>query len=852
MAANVLRFYLLLTFLPTVKMYTDLSRNCSFSNGGTKKGVDVDCSHGGFSTVPNNLPLNTTSLYLNNNKIKHLLNNQFVKLTRLKYLNLNFNPITDIHEKTFNHLYQLQELQLNGHHLNYSVQSIPDKVFKPLTSLKRLSIRSNVKYCRNHEQFTAMSKAFGYLVNLQHLSIDSWIIDKFNLGFSKLHNLQELDLSSINIDGIEFKCQIPYLTNTTFIVFQSIPISTINLKSCNFYKIDRDVFAPLLSLDNIVLTWAGVVNYFVPDFIATLHVFKNRTLKSVKLNHIRPLSRMLDVSGYPLSFDILLDICIEYLDLSYDKINMVDFSTFLTFPIPRLTKCLKHLDLSGNFITGRIKNMLNFYFLFPKFENLEYLDLSKQSIFKTNGVTRFHEVELSSYTLPINLPGKLRYLYLDGLIHRVGMVPIVNISGGSNMISLNMSYTTSTFSSKSKIFGLENLQILDFSYCNCRFIDQSFFDTFPNLTTLRLSNVNLDNDYFLNIGKRLFQPLKKLQILDLTKNLLSILPKDIFNGLTELKTISLSFNSLVSIPDFSTLVNLNNIYLSYNALATVDEQTRSTLDKLTSDKNPIHVSLFGNTFGCTCGSSSLLAWFYETRVDLDGRNYSCIDRMGKKTTTRLITNNYRALRLHCVSSTWLTTGVAGISSLLVALLAMFVFVKNKLKIKLILLRMIGRYIKPRRREEFLYDVCILYADDVYQWVCHDLRAELEDRRGLKLFIRHRDEIPGEDKPVELYNTMNSSWRVALILTPGFLASEFASTTMSMCLSFITMTTPNRLMLIMDSNMNIPTNIDFFLESVNEENIYRYGIINGGPDDPFFWNNIYHGITAANNNIDMIR
>ncbi|XP_050394261.2 toll-like receptor 7 [Patella vulgata] len=408
-----------------------------------------------------------------------------------------------------------------------------------------------------------------------------------------------------------------------------------------------------------------------------------------------------------------------------------------------------------------------------------------------------------------------------------------------------------TFYPESKIFGLENLQIMDFSNCDCRLIGKSFFDTFPNLTTLRLSNVHLDNDLILNIGQRLFKPLTKLQNLDLTTNLLSILPADIFNGLTELKEISLSFNNLVSIPDLSTLVNLHNIYLSYNALATVDEQTRRTLDKLTSEKNPIHVSLFGNTFGCTCESTNLLAWFYHTRVDLDGRNYSCIDKMGEKTTTGIVFKHYRALRLHCVSGTWLTVAVTGISFVLVVLLTSFVFIKNKLKIKLILLRMIGRYIKPRRREEFQYDVCILYADDVYQWVCHTMRAELEVR-GLKLFIRHRDEIPGKDKPVELYKTMDFSWKVVLILTPGFLASDFASTTMSIGLSFITLTTPNRLMLIMDSNVNIPTNIAFFLESVNEENIYRYDITNVFEDDPRFWNKIYHGIIAPNDNMDVIR
>ncbi|XP_050419414.1 toll-like receptor 4 [Patella vulgata] len=847
MAANVLRFYLLLVFLSTV----ELSKNCTYTYDAKNKGVNVDCSRGGLSTVPDDLPLNTTSLYLNNNKIKHLLHNQFVKLTNLKYLNLNLNPISDIHEKAFNNLFQLQELQLNGHDLNYSVKSLPDKVFKPLTSLRRLSIRSTFKYTSNKHHFISQGKILGYLVSLQSLRIDAWIVDNFNWGFSKLHNLQELDLSATFIDGISFTCQLPYITNTTFIVFKSIPISTINLYVCVLHYIDRDSFAPLTSLENMVLSTSRTYsNVAIPQLIATLHVFKNRSLKSVQIINSKPHFWYLQAPGYPLSLEILSDICIEELVLSYNQINMVDFSILLTFPIPPLTKCLKHLDLSRNAITGKIAHPVDAYLLLPLFVNLEYVDLSRQSKFQMDGNMRIRGALPvgGNSTIPIYLPEKLRYLYMDGMADRIGMLPICNFTGGSNLISLNLSYTGLTFSPKSKVFGLEKIQILDFSYCDCLFIEQSFFDTFPNLTTLRLSSVNLDHDVFFNIGKRLFQPLKKLQNLDLTDNLLSILPVDIFNGLTKLKEISLSFNNLVSIPDLSTLVNLHNIYLSYNALATVDEQTRSTLDKLNSEKNPIRVSLFGNTFGCTCDSSSLLAWFYQTRVDLDGRNYSCIDKMGEKTTTRLVTNHYRALQLHCVSSTWLTVAVTGTSLLLVALLTMFVFVKNKLRIKLILLRMVGRYIKPRRREEFLYDVCILYADDVYQWVCHDLCVELGDRRGLKLFIRDRDEIPGEDKPVELYNTMDSSWRVLLILTPGFLVSEFASTTMSMCLSFITMTTPNRLMLIMDSNMNIPTNIDFFLESVNEENIYRYGINNRGADDPRFWNNIYHGITAANNRI----
>ncbi|KAK6166028.1 hypothetical protein SNE40_022817 [Patella caerulea] len=123
--------------------------------------------------------------------------------------------------------------------------------------------------------------------------------------------------------------------------------------------------------------------------------------------------------------------------------------------------------------------------------------------------------------------------------------------------------------------------------------------------------------------------------------------------------------------------------------------------------------------------------------------------------------------------------------------------------------------------------------------------ELEVRRGLKLYLRDKDEPLGGDKPQELYNSLDSSWKVVLILTPGFLADVFSAYTMSVCLSFITLTTPNRLMLIIDKDMNIPTNIDYFLEAVNEENVYRYEINHLFADDPQLWNNIYNGITARN-------
>ncbi|KAK6165321.1 hypothetical protein SNE40_022269 [Patella caerulea] len=419
------------------------------------------------------------------------------------------------------------------------------------------------------------------------------------------------------------------------------------------------------------------------------------------------------------------------------------------------------------------------------------------------------------------------------------------VIGGTNVIALNMSYNVAVFTDIN-VTGLMNLQILDLSGNSCLYIARSFFDLFPNLTQLRLSNTYLSTDTFFNIGKRLLQPLSKLEILDLSSNSLGILPHDIFQGLSNLKQVSLSYNNLITIPALSGLPGLQQVYLSKNSLVTIDEDTRQTLDELALNGHKIHLSISGNMLSCNCESLSLLQWLNQTNVSVDGGDYPCISYQGVKTTTGTVNRRFHSLYLHCFSYVWLTVAVTGMSVLVVAMLVSFVFVKNKLKIKLILLRMIGRYVKVKKREDFLYDVCVLYADDVYQWVCHTLRDELEVRRGLKLYLRDRDEVLGADKPTELYNTMESSWKVVLILSPGFLASDFSLSTMSMCLSFITLTTPNRLNLIVDVNLNIPTNIDFFLESVNEENIYRYDINHVDANNPHFWNQIYHGVTAVDN------
>ncbi|KAK6165325.1 hypothetical protein SNE40_022274 [Patella caerulea] len=834
-----------LVFFLVVRMFKNgetSSLRCKYSLDEHHTGISVDCSRRNLTSVPFDLPANTTTLNLNHNKLEHLLNHQFLYLHQLKSLSLNSNPLYDIQEEAFNNLTYLEDLQIMGHRLNYSLSSLPRGVFIPLMNLRTLTLRTI--YYGSISRLILPDEPISYLTNLISLNIDTGDTVEFGTGFSQLKNLSELIFSNYGLDDQICRCTLKQIYNSTFAVFQNISITTLDLSGCVLDEMDKNVFAPFKNLKNLIIKADINTKLALPDAISTLHVFRNKTLESVTINHAASKLLYMKTAGYFLTLEILKDICIYSLDLQLNQINMVETSNFFKSPLPRLTRCLKRLDLSHNKIAARI-SPFNLYFGIPRFPNLEYFDISDQSIAdRVVGKSDFQDFQHHGRHLVVGFPSKLKYLYFGG-ISRYNVVANLTVTGGRNVIALNISYNFAVFSDI-KVTGLMNLQILDLSGNSCRYIIQSFFDFFPHLTQLGLRNTHLSTDKFFNIGKRLLQPLSKLESLDLSRNSLGILPHDIFQGLSNLKEVSLSYNNLITIPALSGLPRLQQIYLSKNSLVTIDEDTRQTLDELALNGHKIHLSISGNVLSCNCESLSLLQWLNQTNVSVDGGDYPCISYQGVKTTTGTVNRRFHSLYLHCFSYVWLTVAVTGMSVLVVAMLVSFVFVKNKLKIKLILLRMIGRYVKVKKREDFLYDVCVLYADDVYQWVCHTLRDELEVRRGLKLYLRDRDEVLGTDKPTELYNTMESSWKVVLILSPGFLASDFSLSTMSMCLSFITLTTPNRLNLIVDVNLNIPTNIDFFLESVNEENIYRYDINHVDANNPHFWNQIYHGVTAVDN------
>ncbi|XP_050410861.1 toll-like receptor 4 isoform X2 [Patella vulgata] len=803
-------------------------------------GLHANCSHIETSRVPEDLPDNTTTLDLTFNNIKTLYNNDFKCLTQLRYLDLSFNPIDTLQEFSFHGLDSLLVLEFNGHNLNYTDISMPLEVFSPLQSLTNLSLRSDISRFPNR-QFIIPDRVLGFLTKLTHLNID--MSSDFHSGFSNLTELKELIVGGTWKHGQWLNCELSLLTNTSFKAFSNIPVQLLQLNSCIIKSFEEDFLLPFPNLKTLLLNNITMKNGNFSRLIQVLHVFEYKNMTEISIARVVTSLKYL---GYNrrLDLQLLSKICLEKLDLSQNVINIIDFDVLFIKPYPPFTKCIRRINGAANRITGTIR--LNLVpLLLAAMSMLEEADFSDQMIFSYNKyIIRATPADAHvnfPEPIPIFIASKLKRLNIAGFPHEIGELTVdIQFIFANNLEYLNMSYC-GLYNLKRKIFGLGNLEIFDISGNSLSIINVTFFDEFPNLRTVHASNALLDNDFIAKNGRRFFSPLKKLENLDLSSNGFVYLPNGLFNSMVTLKVLNLANNNLITIPDVNQLVKLNALYLNHNAITTLKYETRDMLEKTTENNKKLQLHLWGNVLICTCEAIPFLLWLEETRVNLDRISYSCIESSGIPTSTKAVYNQWTSFNRKCVSSSWLNIAIGEFAIVALTLTVAFVFTKNKMKLKLLLLRMVGKNIYPKKRDDFVYEAFIIYTDSISGWVCNELRNELETNRGIKLNLRDRDHLPGGSRADDLLEAIRDSWKIVLILTEDFLRSDLAYFAMCNCLSSITLTTPQRLIVLIDHQIHLTANLDFLLEAVTEDNILYVDLRH--PLSIAFWDKISNVIKS---------
>ncbi|XP_050410758.2 toll-like receptor 4 [Patella vulgata] len=665
----------------------------------------------------------------------------------------------------------------------------------------------------------------------------------FHSGFSNLTELKELIVGGTWKHGQWLNCELSLLTNTSFKAFSNIPVQLLQLNSCIIKSFEEDFLLPFPNLKTLLLNNITMKNGNFSRLIQALRVFEYKNMTEISINRI---ITFLPYIGFNRRLDLqsLSKICLEKLDLSQNLINLIDLDVLFTPPYPPLTRCIRRYNFSANRITGTI-SLHRAPFLFFATSMLEDADLSDQMKFSFNKyiirATPSDAHRNFPEPIPIYISSKLRRLNMAGLPHEIGELKVnVVFFLANNLKYLNMSYC-GLYNMKRKVFGLGNLEILDVSGNSLSIINVEFLDEFPNLKTLHVSNALLDNDFLAKNGRRFFGSLKKLENLDLSRNGLVYLPNGLFNSMVTLKVLNLANNNLITIPDVTQLVKLNALYLTDNEITTLNHQTRDMLEKTSENNKKLQLYLWGNTFICTCEAIPFLLWLEETRVNLDRISYSCVESSGIPTSTKAVYNQWTSFNRKCVSSSWLNIAIGEFAIVVLTLIVAFVFTKNKMKLKLLLLRMIGKNIYPKKRDDFVYDAFIIYTDSISGWVCNELRNELETNRGIKLNLRDRDHLPGGSRADDLLEAIRDSWKIVLILTEDFLRSDLAYFAMCNCLSSITLTTPQRLIVLIDHQIHLTANLDFLLEAVTEDNILYVDLQH--PLSIAFWDKISNVIKS---------
>jgi len=129
----------------------------------------VDCSHAGYeNSLPGQIPMDATQLYLDGNVIKTIGSHAFIGRKKLTMLFLNGSSIEIIHNRTFNGLKKLELLHLEDNQIN----ELKGYEFEGLESLREL-------YLQNNKITSIHNATFQYLSSLRILRLDHNSISQF-------------------------------------------------------------------------------------------------------------------------------------------------------------------------------------------------------------------------------------------------------------------------------------------------------------------------------------------------------------------------------------------------------------------------------------------------------------------------------------------------------------------------------------------------------------------------------------------------------------------------------------------------------------------------------------------------
>ncbi|XP_018558598.1 toll-like receptor 7 [Lates calcarifer] len=756
-----------------------------------------------LSFIPPQLPTSLKELYLYNNNIQNVTNEDFKSLTNLEILDISGNC-----PRCYNAPFPCTPCP------NNSPLKISKMAFKMLTKLKTLRLHSNSLTFVQSEWFTNTKE-----LKVLDLSTNFLASDIGDTRFPHfLGKLEELDLS------FNYELQRYPQTLTLSRSFSSLrSLKILRLKGFVFQQLRPESIDPLKPLPNLEVLDLGT-NFIKMANLSILMELKSFKIISLSDNKISSPSDGQDTVGFsgrePLDWSPMSAATqyqrevreIHY--FRYDeyarscKYKDKELGVITSFVKRKCSRFGKTLDVSRNnifFLHSRFLNLRELRCLnlsgnlmsqslngseFTYLTNLKYLDFSSNRLDLLYS-TAFQE--LKSLVI-LDISNNNHYFESEGLTHMLNFTR--NLKNLKILLMNHNKISTSTntelesqslerlefkdnrldvlwrdgdtryFNYFKKLF---NLTFLDISQNNLNFIPEEVFSSLPD----KLSELHIKNNKLKSFHWEKLQFLHSLKILDLSGNSLTTVPEKLSNCTKSLKKLILHRNHILKLaPDFLTDANnLKYLDLSFNDIQYIEKS--SIPDNI--DENMKKLLLHNNKFLCTCNATWFVTWLNKTNITIPrlATDVTC-DAPGAQKGHPVISVDLLACQHNYLSIILYILMTSLILSLLTLSISSHLFLWDVWYIYHFCRAKLKGY-NRLYSQSCVYDAFVIYDKEdpaVSEWVMKEMCVHLEDREDhcLRLCLEERDWIPGCPLIDNLSQSIHRSKRTVFILTKKYIKS----------------------------------------------------------------------------------
>lgn len=753
-----------------------------------------------LSFIPHQLPACLKELYLYNNNIQEVTDEDFKNLTNLEILDISGNC-----PRCYNAPFPCNPCPENA------PLKISRTAFKTLTKLNTLRMRSNSLTYVPPEWFASMKE-------LQVLDLSSNYLAR-EIGVATfprfLGKLEDLDLS-FNYELQRYPQTLRL--SSSFSSLKSLKI--LRIQGFVFQQLKPESIAPLKHLVNLAVVDLGT-NFIKMANLSILMELKSFKVINLSNNKISSPSDGQDAVREPLNWSPM-SAAAEYQNKEVREIHYFRYDEYArsckykdkelgvisSFVNRECSQFGKTLDVSRNnifFLHSRFLNLGELKCLnlsgnamsqslngseFTYLTNLQYLDFSSNRLDLLYS-TAFQELQS---LVVLDISNNNHYFETEGLTHMLNFTQNLKNLKILKMNHNKISTSTNTEMESQSLERLEfidnrldmlwrdgdtryvnyfkkllNLAVLDISQNNLNSIPLQVFSGLPD----KLSELYINNNKLKSFAWGKLQLLRSLQVLDLSGNSLSTVPRMLSNCSKSLNKLILHRNNIVKLtPDFlKDAYNLKYLDISFNLMEHIDKST-FPIDVV----NQMDMLLLNNNrFHCSCSAIWFVMWLNQTTVTIPrlATDVTCASPGAQRghpvisVDLQICQHNYLSIILYILMiSLSLSLLTLAISSHLFLWDVWYIYYFCRAKLK---------GYQRLYSQSSVYDAFVIYDKDdsaVTEWVMKEMCSHLEDRndRRLTLCLEERDWIPGCPLIDNLSQSIHKSKRTVFILTRRYMKS----------------------------------------------------------------------------------